>query len=74
MSALKKIVILLDDDGNAEIRSPNEMSDDEVLDILTLAVDATADRILSVKDDEHQRRQALEATVAALPKKREYMN
>jgi hypothetical protein len=58
---VQKIVITIDGEGNAEIRSPVDMDDDEVLEILSAAVDATAEKVLgeneieTAKEDKLQR-------------------
>jgi hypothetical protein len=69
----QRITILLDDDGNAEIRSPKDMTDDEVLDILSAAVDATAEKLLEVEEVKNDQEQAITETLE-LHRKSKYMN
>ena len=59
MAKPKRIVIVVDDSGDAEIQSPHDMPTPEVLDILTSAVDATADQILAEEQDARLKEKAL---------------
>lgn len=74
--AKSRITIVVDDEtGDAEVRSPVDMPDDDVLDILTLAVDATADRIASRTQEASDQEEAIHETLKALPDaKKEYFN
>lgn len=73
--AQSKITIVVDDEGNAEVRSPASMSDDEVLDILTAAVDATADRILAADQKATAEEKELETPLPNVSRKsKSYMN
>ena len=42
-----RITITADDEGHVEIASAETLTDDEILDVLTVAIEATADRMIA---------------------------
>ncbi len=75
MATKKKIVITVDDaTGDAEIRSPVDMNDADVLDILTMAVDATAEKIMADDQLEAEKESQLEQPVPEVSRKKTYLN
>jgi hypothetical protein len=42
-----RITITADDEGHVEIASAVALTDDEILDLLTLAIEATADKVIA---------------------------